>query len=178
MKINIRGIKIDITESIKNHISNKLSKLDRYFGQPGEIEANVLVKVRNNEQTKEVTILTSKYTLRAEETHPDLYAAVDLVSDKLERQIRKNKTKLSNRYNKAPLVDFNFNYEPEEPIEEEKGTIVKRKNIDSKPMSEEEAILQMNLVNHDFFLIKNIDEDCYSVVYLRRDGDYGVINAK
>ncbi len=178
MKINIRGIKIDITDSIRNHVSNKLSKLDRYFGNPEEIEANVLVKVRNNEQTIEVTILTSKYTLRAEETHSDLYAAVDLVSDKLERQIRKNKTKLSNRYSKTPVVDFNFNYEPEEAVEEEKGVVVKRKTVDSKPMNEEEAILQMNLVNHDFFLFKNIDEDCYSVVYLRKDGDYGIINAK
>ena len=93
MKINIRGDKIKVTQPIKEYVESKIEKLDKYFKNSQDLEAYVLVKVKNDNQDVEVTIPTKRFTLRAEESHKDLYAAVDLVMDKLERQIRKNKTR-------------------------------------------------------------------------------------
>lgn len=176
MKISIRGDKVEVTKSIKEHIEEKLAKLDKYFEKASEIKCSVIVRVKNGNQTIEVTVPTSKFTIRAEESHADLYAAVDLIIDKLERLIRKNKTKLTKHYKNSPAFEMSFDYDGIEDAEEE--TIIKRKNIDTKPMSEEEAILQMQLLNHDFFAFKNTDEECVSVLYLRKDGTYGIINVK
>ena len=178
MKLNIRGDKLVVTDSIKAYIEEKVNKLDKYFDND-DIEAKIVIKVANNREIIEVTIPTNKYTLRAEERNEDLYAAIDLVIDKLERQIRKNKTKLNDRYKKESFMDFNFDFIEEfEKDKEEDELIVKRKTIDIKPMDEEEAILQMELLNHDFFVFKNLDEECTSVLYKRKDGKFGIINSK
>ena len=155
MKYTIRGEKIEVTEAIKEYIIEKLSKIDKYFDNPEEVTANVLVRVKNREQKVEVTINTSLFQIRAEESHSDLYAAIDLVSDKVERQIRKNKTKLKNRYDKAQISEMFFDYESDED-EKEENLIKKRKKIELKPMDEEEAILQIELLDHDFYVFKNI----------------------
>jgi len=176
MQLNIRGEKIVVTSAIKDYVEEKMSKMDRYFESPSEIKCSVLIKVKNNEQKIEVTVPTSKFTLRAEESHTDLYAAVDLVIDKLERQIRKNKTRLNNKYKNTPAFEMNFTFESDE--EEELSKIVKRKNVEMKPMDEEEACLQMELINHDFFVFKNIEEECVSVIYKRKDNSIGIINVK
>lgn len=179
MKLNIRGEKVTITQAMKTYITEKLSKLDKYFENPEEINANVLVRIKGLEQIIEVTALTKRFTLRAEESNEDFYAAVDLVIAKLERQIRKNKDRLNKKYKNIESVDFNFDYEEaEENKEENVSTVVKRKNISMKPMDEEEAMLQIELLNHDFFVFKNIDEECVSVLYKRKDGNYGIINMK
>lgn len=178
MKLNIRGDKVTITQSMKSYITEKLSKIDKYFENPEEINTNVLVRIKGLEQIIEVTALTKKFTLRAEERNEDFYAAVDLVITKLERQIRKNKDRLNKKYKNIEPLEFNFNYEEVEEEEENDSTIVKRKNISMKPMDEEEAMLQIELLNHDFFVFKNIDEECVSVLYKRKDGNYGIINMK
>lgn len=175
MELNIRGDKIAVTKSIKDYITEKMERLNKYFEGAKNIKASVIIRVKNNEQIIEVTVPTSKFTLRAEEKHSDLYAAIDLVMDKLERQIRKNKTKLNDKYKNIIQLDLSI---PDDEEEEEEQKIVKRKNIDTKPMDEEEAILQMELLNHDFFVFKNVDEECVSVMYKRRDGNYGIINVK
>lgn len=179
MKINIRGQKLEITDPIKKHIENKLTRLEKYFNKPEEVNVHVLAKVKGINQTIEVTIPINKVTLRAEESHSDLYAAVDLVIDKLDAQIRRNKDKLKKRRT-GDSNEFNFaDNLPDEDLEKdiEKG-IVKRKIIELKPMDEEEAILQMEMLNHDFFLFKNIDKECFSVIYRRKDGNYGVIDTE
>jgi len=176
MKINIRGDKIEVTAAMHNYIEGKLSKLEKYLGNADEIKVIAIIRVRHNEQIIEVTVPTQKFTLRAEERHSDLYAAVDLVVDKLERQIRKNKTRINDKYKKDKRVN-EFIFDFVEPDENE-NKIVKRKTIESKPMDEEEAILQMELLNHDFFIFNNIDEDCVSVLYRRKDSHYGIINTK
>ncbi len=178
MKLNIRGEKLTITNSMKDYITEKLDKLDKYFENPEEINTNVLVRVKGLEQIIEVTAPTKRFTLRAEESNEDFYAAVDLVVSKLERQIRKNKDRLNKKYKNVETLEFNFNYEPEENVEENVASIVKRKNISMKPMDEEEAMLQIELLNHDFFVFKNIDEECVSVLYKRKDNNYGIINMK
>ena len=175
VNINIRGDKIEVTDSIRNYVKGKLQRLEKYFDEPSSMDAHVLIRVRNGNEIIEVTIPTKRYTLRAEEKNVDLYAAIDLVVDVLERQIRKNKTKLNKKRVEEPigfaLLD---DIDDEETVE----TIVKRKDINSKPMGEEEAILQMELLGHDFFLFKNVDEDCISLIYKRRDGNYGIINSR
>ena len=177
MKVSIRGDKLVVTKAIKETIESKLERLNRYFEDNSEITAYVVVKAKNLNQSIEVTVPTSRFTLRAEEIHEDLYAAIDIVIDKLERQIRKNKTKLNNKYKNLEKIDLLLDFEVEEN-EEEESKIVKRKNIEMKPMDEEEAILQSNLLGHDFFVFKNIDEECVSVLYMRKDGSYGIINVK
>ena len=177
MEIIIRGDKITVTDAIKEYVTNKFEKLDKYFENPEEIKAYVNVKVQNLTQIIEVTIPTSRFTLRAEEGHEDLYAATDLMVDKLERQIRKNKTRIKNKFKNNDILDLNLNFEVSTD-EENENKIVKRKNIEMKPMDEEEAILQSELLDHDFFVFKNIDEECVSVLYKRKDGRYGIINVK
>lgn len=177
MQINYRGDKITVTPAIKDYVAEKLSRLDRYFENAEGITAYVLIKVKYKLQTIEVTVPTSRFTLRAEVSHEDLYAATDLVTDVLERQIRKNKTRLNKRYKDSAVMEFKFDYEVEAG-EEDKHKIVKRKNIEMKPMDEDEAILQMSLIDHDFFVFKNLDEECVSVIYKRKDDSFGIINVK
>lgn len=175
MKMNIRGNKVKITQAIYDYIETKIGKLDKYLENSDTITANVLVRVKGKDQTVEVTIPMKKLILRAEDTHNDLYAAIDLVSDKLERQIRKNKTRMKKRVNN--VVDFNIDFKVEKD-EDEKGKIVKRKIIETKPMNEEEAILQMNLLGHDFFVFTNEATNEFNVLYKRKDGNYGIIETK
>lgn len=177
MKFNIHGDKVKITKAINDYIEEKIGRLDKYLEEPADITSNVVIKVKGRNQTVEVTIYVKNFILRAEDTHDDLYAAIDLVSEKLERQIRKNKTRMKKKPNKN-LVDFKFDYKTEATEEDEKGKIVKRKNIETKPMNEEEAILQMNLLGHSFFVFENVDRGNTSILYKRKDGDYGLIETK
>lgn len=176
MKYNIRGDKLTVTKSIKEYVEEKLDRLNKYYENYKDIDCKVIVRSKNNLQTIEVTIPLNKYILRAEVEDRDLYKSIDLVVDKLEGQIRKNKTRLKKRYDKNK-DDVLILFDNIEDIESD-DSISKRKDIDTKPMDEEEAILQMNLLNHDFFVFKNTDEDCVSVVYKRKDNTYGIINVK
>lgn len=171
MKFNIRGSKLEVTEAIKNYIETKLSRIDKYFKNSEEITANVLIKKQGINERIDVTIPIKKMILRSEQVDKDLYAAIDKVTDKLERQIRKNKTRNMRVKEAIALTDFEITKE-----EEKEETIVKRKNISIKPMGEEEAILQMNLLDHSFFVFENADTDNVSVLYKRKDGNYGIID--
>ena len=175
MKYNIRGDKMVVTDAIKNYTMEKLDRLNKYFNDE-DITANVLTKIRGNKQIVEVTIPIDKFILRSEESNDDLYAAIDLVTDKLERQIRKNKTRL-NRSTQESVKEVNFDYEVKDN-EEENNKIVKRKKFDTKPMDEEEAILEMELLGHNFFVYKDMHSDNVNVLYKRNDGNYGIIETK
>ncbi|HIU39955.1 MAG TPA: ribosome-associated translation inhibitor RaiA [Candidatus Aphodocola excrementigallinarum] len=176
MKYNIRGEKVEITPSIRSYIEDKIGKLDKYFENPDQINANVVIKVRGKEQKIEITVPAMHYTLRSEESHDDLYAAIDLTVDKLERQIRKNKTKINAR-NKKNIIQ-NFELDLEDSLEDDDSKVLKRKKIEMKPMDEEEAILQMQMLGHSFFVFKNVDTDSICVLYVRKDGNYGIIETK
>ena len=176
MKLNIRGSKLEITDAIKSYLESQVQKLDKYFENPEEITANIVAKTKGVNQTVEITIPIKKAILRVEESNNDLYSSIDLAVDKLERQIRKNKTKIKQKNNRDRF-DMFVDFEIEEDFEEPE-TIVKRKTIDMKPMSEEEAILQMDLLGHEFFIFKNSDTDNNSVLYKRKDGNYGIIEMK
>lgn len=171
MKLNIRGEKTKITEAMKNYAEEKLEKLDKYLENSDEVTGTLLFKVNGPKQKIEVTIPLKNYTLRIEEEGQDFYAVVDTSIDKLERQIRKNKTRLTSK--RKEKVDFILDFEPES--EENKNQIVKRKSVELKPMDEEEAILQMELLNHDFYMFKDIDTNKVAVIYKRKHNDYGII---
>ena len=171
MKYNIRGNKIDVTEAINDYLKSKLSKVEKYFDD--DVEAKAIISAKGREQKVEVTIWSGKYNVRAEEVNEDLYSAIDLVVDKLERQLKKYKSKLNNK----KVVKDDYVPEIEEFFEEEEQTVVRRKEVFLKPIDEEEAITQMELLGHTFFVFKNVDTDKINVVYKRKEGDYGIIEA-
>ncbi len=176
MKITIRGEKMEVTPSIKEYAEEKISKINKYLENPDEAATKIVLKIRGRDKIVEVMIKTNSFVLRAEESHSDMYAAIDLVSEKLEQQIRKNKNKIKSRITKEKPNDF-VEFEVEEE-EIEDTQIVKRKNIELKPMDEDEAILQMELIGHSFFIFKNIDTESICVIYKRKDGQYGLIDTK
>ena len=175
MKFTIRGKKLKVTDAIKAYVEEKIGRLDKYFENPNNISANVLMRLSGKNQVVEVTINTHGLILRGEEANKDLYASIDLVTDKTERQIRKNKTKIHKKSSKETIRDFK-EFETEE--KESSIEVVKRKKIEMKPMSEEEAILQMELIDHDFFVYKDASTSETNVVYKRKDGNYGLIVTK
>jgi len=172
MKFNIRGQKIEITDAIRDYAQKKVSKLEKYFDKPDELNVNVVIKPKGVEQKAEVTISFKKFVLRAEDSNKDLYAALDLVADKLERQIRKNKTRMRN--NKESIKMFKLDFDTL-ASEEKETNIVRRKNVEMKPMDEEEAILQMELSDHDFYVFKNTKTNLTNIIYKREDGNYGLM---
>lgn len=173
MRYNIRGEKVEVTEAIRSYIEDKIGKLDKYFENADNITASVVIKVRGKEQKIEITVPAMLYTLRSEEAHSDLYAAIDLTVDKLERQIRKHKTKINSK-NKKNVIQ-NFEIDLEDKFEEDESKVLKRKKVDMKPMDEEEAIMQMEMLGHSFFVFKNAETNNICVLYLRKDGNYGII---
>lgn len=175
MKFNIHGKKLDVTDSIKTYIEEKIGRLDKYFDDPDNITATALIKLRGNDQVVEITINANRFVLRSEEQHKDLYAAIDKASDKLERQIRKNKTRMHRKSGSNQNHAFKLDFD--EP-EENNNIVVKRKTIENKPMDEEEAILQMELLGHEFFVFKNVDTKLVNVLYKRKDNDYGILEIK
>ncbi|MBU5270113.1 ribosome hibernation-promoting factor, HPF/YfiA family [Clostridium cochlearium] len=172
MKITVTGKNIEVTNALRNVVEKKLEKLDKYF-KP-DIEAQVTLSVEKNRQIIEVTIPFNGVILRGEEANEDMYASIDLVIDKLERQIRKQKTKLQKRmYGDSLRFQFIPDYEGDKSKEESK--IVKTKRFAMKPMSSEEAVLQMELIGHNFFVFENGDTGEVNVIYKRKDGNYGLI---
>lgn len=174
MELKIHGSNVEITNAIKDYIFEKIGKLDKYIEHPEDVHANIAVRVKGDDQIIEVTIPIKRFILRAEETHTDLYAAIDLVSEKLERQIKKQKAKMHGKTNKEHLGDFFAQINSKEE-ESDLNTVVKRKAIELKPMHEEEAILQLELLGHEFFVFKEAQSGSICVLYKRKDGNYGVI---
>ena len=176
MKITLRGKNIEITEAIEEKVGEKLSKLDKYFIVSENVEAKVLVRTYPYGQKIEVTIPTEYVLLRAEVVDKDLYNAIDLVINKLEGQIRKYKTRLNRKSKDNKLA---FNLASIEPLDdEEEDVLVKTKTITPKPMDMEEAIMQMELIGHSFFVYRDTETDAISIVYRRNDGDYGLIETE
>ena len=176
MKVSIRGKNIALTEGIETKITKKLSMLDKYFIMSENVEAKVLIRTYPVGQKIEVTIPTEYVLLRAEVVDNDLYNAIDLVIDKLEGQIRKYKTRLSRKSKDNKLA---LNVASIEPLEHsEEDVIVKTKSISPKPMDMEEAIMQMELIGHSFFVYRDVETNEISVVYRRHNGGYGLIETQ
>ena len=139
-----------------------------------EVDAKVTISVQKSRHIVEVTIPFSGIMLRAEEATEDMYKSIDMVEEKLVRQIRKQKTKLSRKYNQS--LRFAEIATDLEEVEETKGKIVRTKTFAVKPMSSEEAVLQMELLGHNFFVYQDTDTNNISVLYKRKDGNYGLLD--
>lgn len=174
MRITISGKNVEVTDGLRSSIEKKLTKLDRYFNP--DVTAHATLSVENYRQIVEVTIPFGGAILRGEESNTDMYAAIDLVADKMERQVRKQKTKLEKRKYGASLRFQSIpDFEQNDKDEVKEPSIVKTKRFAIKPMSEEEAVLQMELLAHSFFVFQNADSSEVNVVYKRKDGNYGLI---
>lgn len=174
MKIQIIGKNIEVTEGISNAIHNSLEVLERYFNNK-ELEAKVIVRTYPIGQKVEVNLfIDAGHSIRQEVTHEDLYAAIDMTGKKLERQIRRFKDRIamdkkkSDSLNKL-LVLEQFN----EPKEVRKVT--RRKQLENKPMTESEALLQFELSGHDFYVFDDFENDIVKILYKRKDKNYGII---
>lgn len=182
---NVRGENIEVTPALRTYVENKVSKIEKYFDEVPEANVHVNLKVYSDRQGKaEVTIPLPNLVLRAEETSPDLYGSIDLVSDKLERQMRKYLTKVNRKFRRTNNQE---DFQPVNPelLEGDKGddtdsnlSIVRTKRFDLKPMNAEEAVLQMEMLGHDFFVFLDGETDSTNIVYKRDDGDYGLIETE
>ncbi|WP_125704025.1 ribosome hibernation-promoting factor, HPF/YfiA family [Lacticaseibacillus daqingensis] len=174
---NVRGENIEVTDAIRSYVEKRISKLNKFFESSVEAIAHVNLKVYPDKTAKvEVTIPLSYLTLRAEETSPDLYASIDLVTDKLERQVRKYKTKINRKSREKGFAPIDVaTPATEAPEEDESLQVVRTKRVSLKPMDSQEAILQMDMLGHNFFIFEDADTNGTSIVYKRRDGRYGLI---
>ncbi|MCM3410156.1 MULTISPECIES: ribosome hibernation-promoting factor, HPF/YfiA family [Bacillaceae] len=180
MRYNVRGENIEITPALREYAEKKIGKLERYFEESVDANVNINLKYYNEQESKiEVTIPMTDLVLRAEENHQDMYAAIDLVVNKLERQIRKHKTKVNRKLREQGAPKFVFsNYQPENEVQEEvdeQEEVVRTKRFNLKPMDSEEAILQMDMLGHNFFVYTDAKTNKTNVVYKRKDGKYGLI---
>ncbi|RXA57791.1 ribosome hibernation-promoting factor, HPF/YfiA family [Limosilactobacillus mucosae] len=176
LKFNIRGENVEVTESIRDYVIKRICKLEKFFEDNVEANAHVNLKVYPNKTFKvEVTIPLPYLTLRAEETSSDMYGSIDLVTDKLERQIRKYKTKVNRKSREKGYKNMDFVPDVEDEPVSDDLKIVRTKQISLKPMDPEEAVLQMDMLGHDFFVFEDAETNGTSVVYRRKDGRYGLI---
>lgn len=176
MQFNIRGDNLAVTPALRDHVEKKLGRLDRYFSTELTSDVNVTMRVVRDQHNVEVTIPMPRLLLRAEETHTDMYAAVDLVVEKLERQIRKHKTKVNRKFRNDHREKYMFTNDQDDQHEDQETIeIVRTKRFNLKPMDAEEAVLQMDLLGHNFFVFQDAGEGKVSVVYRRKDGRYGLI---
>lgn len=176
MIVEVRGKNgFQVTEAIENYASDKLAKIERYFRE--ELEAFVVCKIYKDHHKVEVTIPTKYFTMRAEVGVEDMYAAIDLAIDKLEAQIRKNKTRMHRSLQKKEGVGELFAEAIDlEALERELvQKPLRRKRIEPETLSADEAITSMDLLGHDFYIYRDQDTGNVHVVYLRQDGSYGVI---
>ena len=170
MRISITGKNLEISDYMREVAEKKLSKLSRYFSE--DTEAQVTLSVERNRHIVEVTIPYEGRILRAEEVSGDMYASLDNVGSKLEKQIQRCRTRFSKSHRADPLASMPM----EEPEEEEfRPRIVRNKKFVIRPMSEEEAMLQMEMLGHSFFVFENAETQEINVLYLRKDGNYGLI---
>ena len=173
MKTTITGRRLELTKDLKAYIEKRFSKLDKFFND--DADARITMSVEKDRQKVEATIYSQNMIYRVEEITSDMYNTIDKSVDSIERQIRKNKTRLEKMLREGALVIADV----KEPVEEEKEfKIVKSKLFETKPMSTEEAVLQMNLLGHEFFVFEHDVSGKTSIVYKRKDKNYGLIEVK
>ena len=175
MRVNITGKNFKIYNKLEDTIEKKFQKLGKYFSD--DINVNVVLSQERGKDKIEATINAKGTVFRAEEVTMEIHEGIDKVVDKLSRQMSKYKGKLQKRYNDNKALKFEFVPEPaaaeEEAVQEAK--VVKTKKFDLRPMDVDEAIMQMELVDHNFFIFLNMETDSVNVVYKRNDGNYGLL---
>jgi len=171
MAVTVRGKNLDITPALKEYVEKRVNKITKYFETLGEIM--VVLKVEKGRHIVELTVPVNGIILRGEESTGDMYASIDQVVDKIEKQIEKYKTKLARKFRQGGFrADIASSVTQAEPEEKQ---VVKAKRFAVKPMDAEEAVMQMNLIHHDFYMFLNTETEQVNVVYRRKDGNYGLI---
>lgn len=174
MQINIRGRNMEITPALQEYAEKRLGKLKKLLSPEAEVQATLSVVKENH--IVDVIISIGGLLLKGEEATQDMYASIDLVVDKLERQMHKYKTKINRKLRQKGFKELNEKYAGMKAArDEEEPRVVKTKRFVMKPMSQEEAVLQLNLLGHDFFVFTNADSEEINVLYKRKDGNYGLI---
>lgn len=182
MNFIVRGENIEVTNALRDYVEKKLSRVKKYFHSTEQVDAHISLEVLKDGHKVEVTINFPNLLVRGEEKSEDMYASIDLVVEKLERQIRKYKTKMNRKSRQA---ENNLRSQWENAYlsaaatavleEEDQIEIVRTKRFNFKPMDAEEAVLQMEMLGHNFFVFQNADTHETNVVYRRKDGKYGLI---
>ncbi len=181
MRVIVRGKnKFEPSEAIKDYAANKLQKLEHYFHKREELAATVVCKVYEPYQTVEITIPTKNIILRAEVDAESIYGAIDLAIDKLESQIRKHKSKIYKSLKRREGVGHHYATQADFDLDKMKSEVkatnlVRNKSVELEPMTVDDAIVQMEMLGHDFFVFLNSETNKVSVIYLRSDHDYGII---
>ncbi len=176
MKISVRGKNIDATPALADYAEKKLSKLEKHFDKATDVQ--VVLSVIREDHIVEVTMNINGLIMRGEESTGDMYASIDMVVDKLERQLKKYKTRMNKSLRQRGVRVISEKLaltEAEARMEDETPQVLRTKRFTLKPMSTEEAILQMDLLGHNFFVFSSAENDAVNVVYRRRDGHYGLI---
>ena len=174
MRINYTTKKMTLKDSTRQHVELKLGKMDRFFD--GEADANVVFRIDSGRVICELTIRNNSMVYRAENTSKDIIEAFDSAFDVIVRRIRRQKTKLEKRLRSAAIDEYSSELElPPVPDETDEYSVIRRKQISLKPLSVQEAILQMEMLGHQFFVFCNDETNLTSVVYRRNDGNYGLI---
>lgn len=176
MKLNYVGKKMNVGDTLCANADKKLGRLDKYFHD--DVEGTVTFTTERYEKVVEVTIRMPGTILRTEESDEDVLTAIDRAVDSLESQIRKYKTKLQRRHTSGTIRFDNVEDVEDRVSEDEEPKIVRRKTIGLKPMDSEEAVLQMELLGHAFFVYLDADTDAVNVVYRRKDGTFGLITSE
>lgn len=169
---------LEITKAIENYANEKMAKLEKYFNTRDELHVRVLCKVYKDHHKVEVTIPSKHFTLRTEVADQNVYAAIDSSVDKLERQIRKFKTKVNRILKERDGIEEYFaDFDAEEELEREfiAKNIVRTKQLHLVPMTVAEAVDQIEMVDHDFYVFLNEQTDKVNILYVREDGDYAII---
>lgn len=171
MKYVITGRGTNVTDGLRSAIEEKLGKLEHYFAP--DTEVHVTLKVEKDRQKVEVTVPVKGHIIRAEQVSDDMYVSIDLIEDIIERQLRKYKTKIVD--SKQNVGSFASEFMQEDDYEDEDVKVIRTKRFAVKPMDPEEACVQMELLNHSFYVFRNAETDEVNVVYKRKGGDYGLI---
>lgn len=176
MKYKILCKQVELAESSKQKIIDKIKRLDKFFGS--EEECKICVTEQKEQMVVEITFVYKGYLIRSDARNRDLLTAVDMCLSNIDRQIRKNKTKLAKRLRDDDLQNYDINIDSDVDEDVQEFKIIKKKRLETKPMMTEEAILQMNMLGHDFFIYTNPETNSVEIVYKRKDGNYAVIETE
>lgn len=172
MNINVRGKQIKVTDALKDYVEKRVGKLGKYSDDFTDVQ--VTLSVEKERQKVEITAPLNGFILRGEEETDDLYSSIDLVVDKLERQMEKYRMRIGKKRIKTAKEEPSFILETDDEIFD-KDSIVKSKRFPAKLMTVDEAVMQMNLVGHNFYVFRNSDTEQMNVVYKRKHGGYGLL---
>lgn len=181
MKIQVHGDNIAVTSALEEYVDKKIGRLTRYFDGDADKDIHVTMAVEGIDHRVEMTVYVHGVIFRAEETTADMYASIDFVTDTLEQQVQRYKEKINHRFRERGLrtrikqTVMNGGFPLREETEEDEPQLVRVKRFPIKPMDVEEAMMQMDLLGHDFYVFTNADTEEVNVVYKRKNGDYGLI---